>query len=65
MANKEKIIIEFDKDGMPTVKVEGVKGSGCKALTNDIEAALGKTTKTVKTREYNERPENAKHTHNA
>jgi hypothetical protein len=52
----EQVTVEIDADGNPTVKVTGVKGSGCKKLTADLEAALGKVTDSKNTREFAERP---------
>lgn len=65
MASKEKVIVQIDKDGGITVKVEGVKGRACKALTNDMEKALGVVTATKATAEAFQREEHAKHTHTA
>lgn len=50
----QKITVTFDVDGSSEVKVEGVAGSGCKAATADLEKALGKTTETKKTHEFNQ-----------
>lgn len=46
-----KLILEFAEDGTYQVKVEGVAGSGCKAVTKDIEEALGKVTESKPTNE--------------
>ena len=51
----EQIIITIDKDAEVKVEVQGHIGSGCTALTNEIERALGETTKDEKTEEYNAR----------
>ena len=51
----EQITVEIDAEGNPTVSVAGVKGSGCKKLTADLEAALGKVTDSKNTREFAER----------
>lgn len=51
MRYEERITITIDPNGNPTIKVEGVAGSGCKALTKDIEEALGTTVKDSPTAE--------------
>lgn len=48
------VTIIVQADGSTSVGVECVKGSSCKDLTKDIEAALGKTVKDVPTREMKE-----------
>jgi ABC-type phosphate/phosphonate transport system ATPase subunit len=40
------------KDGKTVIKVEGHAGSGCQALTSELEKALGTTTGDTKTQEY-------------
>lgn len=50
--SKPQIEVEIDEQGNSTVSVTGVSGSDCKALTDDIEKALGKVTDTCKTRDY-------------
>lgn len=50
----ETVTVEVDKAGAVTVKVNGVKGGGCKALTADIERALGKVTSDVPTAEMHQ-----------
>jgi len=53
-----EIIIE---GGSPTVKVRGCKGPACKALTKDLEAALGEVKETQPTTEmYEQAKQNAK-----
>lgn len=52
----EQIIVEIDEQGNSTISVSGVKGSGCKKLTEDLEAALGLVRESKKTREFAERP---------
>lgn len=37
----KEIIVDFDKDGNPSLDVKGAKGKECLALTQDIEEALG------------------------
>jgi len=47
-----KIKIKITKDGKTQIKVEGVQGSGCNALTKPLEEALGKTVSDQKTQDY-------------
>lgn len=56
MQSKEKIIVDFDENGNPTVSVEGVKGRSCKDLTAALEKALGKVTSDKTTAEYTQQP---------
>jgi len=51
------ILIPADPAQPTTIKVEGVKGDGCEALTRSLESALGKVTSNQRTDEYYERPE--------
>ena len=37
----EKITIDFDETGNPSIEVKGHNGKGCKAITKPIEDALG------------------------
>ncbi|MBB4635928.1 DUF2997 domain-containing protein [Longimicrobium terrae] len=39
----EIVIVEIDPDANITVSADGVSGPGCKALTEAIERALGRT----------------------
>lgn len=49
-----KIITEIHPDGSVKVRVEGVKGSACKALTKEFEEGLGVITSDVPTKEMHE-----------
>ncbi len=49
---KGRIIVEIDEDGTPTIKVAGITGKGCLALTKALEDALGSVTARVTTKEY-------------
>lgn len=53
----EEIVIDISADGKE-VKVEGVgiQGPDCKALTKEIEDALGPVAKTIKKAEFNRPP---------
>lgn len=51
---EEKMTIKIKRDGSTQIKVSGVKGTGCKALTKDIEEALGTVKSDVRTSEYSE-----------
>ena len=52
MSDKPQIEVIIDENGNTEVKVKGVAGAGCKAMTADLEAALGKVADTSKTRDY-------------
>ena len=56
----EKITVTINDDGTTKVEVEGVKGSGCEALTANLVKALGGGT-TKKTAEHHQH----KASHNA
>ena len=47
-----QITIDFDAQGNVSVASQGVKGSGCQALTKAIEAAIGTTSTDTKTAEF-------------
>lgn len=51
---EEKLTIKIAADGSTQIKVTGVKGKGCKALTKDFEEALGKVTSDTPTAEMKE-----------
>jgi hypothetical protein len=40
--------------GETEISVKGVKGKSCKALTKNLEEALGGVSKTTETREFHE-----------
>jgi len=48
----QQIIVNIDAKGEIDLKVRGVAGSGCLALTRALEQELGVTTGDVKTTEY-------------
>lgn len=52
MTSKPKITVDIDENGNSTVSVENVVGSGCKKVTESIEAALGKTSEVKHTRDW-------------
>jgi hypothetical protein len=55
-----KVIVTIDPETADVeLRVEGVAGPSCKALTRDIEEAIGKVTKDTKTKDY-ATPEKAK-----
>lgn len=47
-----QIIVEVDEQGATTVEAKGVKGSGCKALTEAIERSIGATVADKPTSEF-------------
>lgn len=51
----EEIYMDFDSADNPVISVKGVKGQRCRALTADLESALGNTTSTEHTPEYKEK----------
>ena len=48
----ERVEVTVGADGSVTVEAHGVKGSGCKALTEAIERAIGTTTADTKKPEF-------------
>lgn len=54
MSNEEMVIVEIDEEGNPKISVKGVKGKGCKALTESLEKRLGVVATDVPTLEMNE-----------
>ncbi len=44
MSQPQEIVVKVDRKGKVTVEVNGVQGSGCQALTEALEAELGKKT---------------------
>jgi hypothetical protein len=62
----EQIIVTVSAEAEVTVEVRGHPGPGCKALSKDIEQALGETTKDEPTRELQQTAETqvrAQHRH--
>lgn len=47
----QTVIVNVDTEGNVKVEANGVQGVGCKALTREIEAAIGTTTADVATPE--------------
>jgi hypothetical protein len=47
-----KIRVKINKKGQVNIKVEGISGPGCKALTKALESALGDTTGDKNTEEH-------------
>lgn len=60
---EEKLIITIRPNGATSVKVTGVQGKDCKALTRDLEEALGKTTTDVETAEMRQTVGRLQHKH--
>ena len=48
----KSVIMTFDENMNPIIRVEGCAGPECAALTKDLEAALGEIKKDTKTKEY-------------
>lgn len=48
----EQVIVEIDAEGNVKVEAQGVRGSGCAALTKAIEESLGATTADQKKPEF-------------
>jgi hypothetical protein len=53
---EEKLIILIDKEGNPSIEVEGVKGKKCLDLTKELEDVLGVVKTRTAKKEMNERP---------
>ena len=53
----EQIIVTVNIEAEVTVEVKGHPGPGCKALTREIEQALGETTSDEPTRELHQTAE--------
>jgi len=56
MARIEVLIPENPNEKATQIRVFGVKGGGCEALTRSLESALGSTTSQEKTDEFYEEP---------
>jgi len=52
----QELEITIDKEGNVKIEVSGIKGEGCRALTRDIENAIGETREYTCTAEYYEQP---------
>jgi hypothetical protein len=58
MVDKQELEISIDDDGNVTIKVVGVAGPDCLALTKEIEEALGVVVDRQRTNEfYQEKPQ--------
>lgn len=55
----EQIVVTINNEAEVTVEVTGHLGPGCKALTREIEKALGEVVKDEPTRELHQRAETA------
>jgi hypothetical protein len=62
---KEEVIVEVDEEGVVTYEVSGIKGQGCKALTAELDRALGGGGKSTPTKELYEKPLSQKEQHRA
>ncbi len=58
MAKEEKIIVTISPGSVVAVEVVGHQGPGCKALTEDLEKALGSVASDKPTKEMFAKPEN-------
>lgn len=56
MAKKEEIEITIGEDGGVVLHVNGVPGSDCMKITEDLEEALGVVIHREKTNEYYQTP---------
>jgi hypothetical protein len=56
----QEIVVEFDKDGNPTIEGVGFVGTECKKFTEALEADLGVTTSTVEKPEMRQTRSNVK-----
>lgn len=54
----ETITITVDEDGEAIVEVNGVEGSSCEILTQELEETLGLTTEKQLKPEYHKKPTN-------
>lgn len=54
-SQEETVIVDINEEGVPTISVVGVKGSGCKALTASLENRLGIVTTDVPTEEMHQK----------
>jgi hypothetical protein len=52
----QELEITIDKNGRVIVAVKGAHGDGCRALTVDLEEAIGTVEERVYTAEYYEQP---------
>lgn len=59
MAAQVEVIISADGESAQ-ISVKGVKGRFCQTLTEDLQKALGQTTRDLRTQEYYEKPAEVK-----
>jgi hypothetical protein len=52
----EQVILTVDEEGRLEYEVKGVKGSGCKALTAELDKAMGGKATAKPTKEMYEQP---------
>jgi len=52
----QKITVTIDADSNVRVEVQGVVGKGCRALTADLEKALGRVKEVKSTADYHRAP---------
>lgn len=53
----KEIVVEIGPEGDVRFETRGFRGAECEAETRDVERALGRVTRTQRTREYGQRPE--------
>jgi hypothetical protein len=50
----EQIIVTIDTEAEVNIEVKGHSGPGCQKLTEDLEKALGETTKDSRNHEFHQ-----------
>jgi hypothetical protein len=56
MSAREEIVVTISPAGETQVEVKGVKGTGCKALTDALEKSLGGVVSDTPTPEMAQKP---------